>query len=169
MHPDEFVPYLEYKPALRKYQWIGAGRDHDHLLMPLCTYWLERRDEAAEAEARANKNSQKEPVETDNNIYVDDEEMGVFLPVDPSNDYLDRFDSPPPSCNPTDWVVVPSTAEEKREFRSQVMISKLKSFLFFQFASWLKCPNHKFFSRSWKGLLIRYELLHTTCMGMIVL
>lgn len=122
MHPDEFVPYLEYKPALRKYQWIGAGRDSDNLLMPLCTYWLERRDEAAEMQSRENKKRQDQfNSERDlDNIYVDDDEMGAILPVDPSNDYSDRVESPLPSCNPTDWVVVPTTLEEKLEFRSQV-------------------------------------------------
>lgn len=121
MHPDEFVPYLEYKPALRKYQWIGAGRDSDNLLMPLCTYWLERRDEAAEMQSRENKKRQDQfNSERDlDNIYVDDDEMGAILPVDPSNDYSDRVESPLPSCNPTDWVVVPTTLEEKLEFRSQ--------------------------------------------------
>ncbi len=126
MHPDEFVPYLEYKPSIRKYQWIGAGRDSDNLLMPLCTYWLERCDEAAEMQSKANKNNQKKDsvVETENNIYVDDEEMGVYLPVDPTNDYSDRLDSPPPSCYPTDWVVRPTTLEEKQQFRAQVLYLK---------------------------------------------
>ncbi|XP_034232417.1 uncharacterized protein LOC117640193 isoform X3 [Thrips palmi] len=121
MHPDEFVPYLEYKPALRKYQWIGAGRDSDNLLMPLCTYWLERRDEAAEMQSRENKKRQDQfNSERDlDNIYVDDDEMGATLPVDPSNDFSDRVESPLPSCNPTDWIVVPTTLEEKLEFRSQ--------------------------------------------------
>lgn len=30
---------------MQAYQWIGAGRDSDNHLLPLCQYWLERRDE----------------------------------------------------------------------------------------------------------------------------
>ncbi|KAL1138746.1 hypothetical protein AAG570_008808 [Ranatra chinensis] len=40
--PDDYVPYMEYKPTCGAYQWIGAGRDSDHRLVMLCSVWLER-------------------------------------------------------------------------------------------------------------------------------
>lgn len=44
--PNDFVPYLEYKQQVDAYQWIGAGRDSDSLLTPLCKFWLEHRDDS---------------------------------------------------------------------------------------------------------------------------
>ncbi|KAB7497185.1 Nuclear factor related to kappa-B-binding protein, partial [Armadillidium nasatum] len=41
--PD-FVPFIEYKNTLKYFQWIGAGRDSDANLEPLCQYWLSNRD-----------------------------------------------------------------------------------------------------------------------------
>uniref|UniRef100_A0A336LWB3 CSON005634 protein n=1 Tax=Culicoides sonorensis TaxID=179676 RepID=A0A336LWB3_CULSO len=43
--PEDFVPYLEYKEHLNIYQWIGAGRDTDNNLVPLCNYWLSRKND----------------------------------------------------------------------------------------------------------------------------
>lgn len=91
--PEEFVPYLDYKPALRVYQWIGAGRDTDTHLTPLCRLWLERREEM------------------------------VSHPVKEEESDLERqrllAASPPPPRFPTSWVVTPSTPEERESFREQ--------------------------------------------------
>jgi len=37
VHPEDFVPYIEYKYKTKYYQWIGAGRDGDtnSVVLPL--------------------------------------------------------------------------------------------------------------------------------------
>jgi len=40
VQPEEFVPYIEYKFKTKYYQWIGAGRDGDNNLTPLCAQWI---------------------------------------------------------------------------------------------------------------------------------
>lgn len=58
--PVEFVPYIEYKPQLDMYQWIGAGRDSDTLLSPLAQYWLEHRNEVKNATQKEEKETEIE-------------------------------------------------------------------------------------------------------------
>ncbi|XP_044256104.1 nuclear factor related to kappa-B-binding protein isoform X1 [Tribolium madens] len=91
--PDDFVPYMEYKIPLDMYQWIGAGRDSDALLAPLCTYWLEHR-----SEAKSNKEKDKEEIDVE---------------------VSDRSQTPPPPRCPTNWTVRKATSEEIKEFREQ--------------------------------------------------
>ncbi|XP_053665178.1 mucin-12 [Anopheles marshallii] len=43
--PEDFVPYIEHKVALNILQWIGASRDGDSRLVPLCAYWQSRKQE----------------------------------------------------------------------------------------------------------------------------
>ena len=43
VQPVDFVPYIEYKTALKVYQWIGAGRDSDGHLERLARFWLANR------------------------------------------------------------------------------------------------------------------------------
>uniref|UniRef100_A0A182MUG8 Uncharacterized protein n=1 Tax=Anopheles culicifacies TaxID=139723 RepID=A0A182MUG8_9DIPT len=43
--PEDFVPYIEHKVALNILQWIGASRDADSRLVPLCVYWQSRKQE----------------------------------------------------------------------------------------------------------------------------
>jgi hypothetical protein len=97
--PEDFVPYVEYKPNLQAYQWIGAGRDSDSHLQPLCQHWLDHRDEMT---ARPVKEEEVE------------EETGDGIGEE-------RAASPPPPRCPTTWVVHPSTPEEKECFREQVL------------------------------------------------
>ena len=40
-YSKDFVPYVEYKSNIEMYQWIGAGRDSDILLVPLFDFWLD--------------------------------------------------------------------------------------------------------------------------------
>jgi hypothetical protein len=98
--PEDFVPYVEYKANLQTYQWIGAGRDSDSHLQPLCQHWLDHRDEMTTRPVK------EEEVE---------EEMGEGIGEE-------RAASPPPPRCPTTWVVRPSTAEEKECFREQVYL-----------------------------------------------
>ncbi|XP_069681281.1 nuclear factor related to kappa-B-binding protein-like isoform X2 [Periplaneta americana] len=95
--PEDFVPYVEYKPNLQAYQWIGAGRDSDAHLQPLCQHWLDHRDEMT---ARPVKEEEAE------------EELGEGAGEE-------RAASPPPPRCPTTWVVHSSTQEEKECFREQ--------------------------------------------------
>jgi len=99
--PEDFVPYVEYKANLQTYQWIGAGRDSDSHLQPLCQHWLDHRDEMTTRPVK------EEEVE---------EEMGEGIGEE-------RAASPPPPRCPTTWVVRPSTTEEKECFREQVYLS----------------------------------------------
>ncbi|KFB45535.1 nfrkb [Anopheles sinensis] len=41
--PEDFVPYIEHKVALNILQWIGASRDGDCRLVPLCAFWQSRK------------------------------------------------------------------------------------------------------------------------------
>lgn len=45
IQPENFVPYLDYREKQQNWQWIGAGRDTDDHLNPLCQHWLENKDE----------------------------------------------------------------------------------------------------------------------------
>ncbi|CAB3372355.1 Hypothetical predicted protein [Cloeon dipterum] len=88
--PDDFVPYLEYKPHMQAYQWIGAGRDSDHNLATLCTHWLERRNDVP-----ANVCQEKE-----------------------STDEPSLLQPPPPRC-PTSWQVQPAAGAARELFHLQ--------------------------------------------------
>ncbi|KAF4520073.1 hypothetical protein B566_EDAN007930 [Ephemera danica] len=88
--PEDFVPYLEYKPHMQAYQWIGAGRDSDHHLAPLCTHWLERRNEVPTV-----------PVRDEEQV----EEPGLA--------------SPPPARCPTTWQVRKAEGTERENFHQQ--------------------------------------------------
>lgn len=90
--PDDFVPYIEYKPQLDMYQWIGAGRDSDVLLANLCNYWLEHKQE-------------------DRSSPIVKEELDVEL--------IDRVQTPPPPRFPTSWSVQKADVEEIRLYREQ--------------------------------------------------
>nr|CAD7200167.1 unnamed protein product [Timema douglasi] len=93
--PDDFVPYLEYKPHLVAYQWIGAGRDTDTHLMPLCQHWLDHREEML-----------VRPIKEEEGV----EEVG---------EGEERACSPPPPRYPTTWSVRSTSSEEKELFREQ--------------------------------------------------
>lgn len=88
--PEDFVPYMEYKPLLQVYQWIGAGRDNDNLLTPLCQFWLEHRDDSI-----------------------------VQTPLEVEVDILEKPQTPPPPRCPTQWTVRKAEPEETEEFRRQ--------------------------------------------------
>lgn len=92
--PDEFVPYLEYKPMLQSYQWIGAGRDSDNHLSSLCQYWLDHRDEII--------------IPTNSHI----QDLNVI-------EMPDKPQTPPPPRCPTQWTVRKAEQEEVGRFREQ--------------------------------------------------
>ncbi|KAK9885726.1 hypothetical protein WA026_012495 [Henosepilachna vigintioctopunctata] len=89
--PNDFVPYLEYKQLINAYQWIGAGRDSDSLLAPLCVFWLEHRDELKTVK-------QKEEVDIE---------------------ISDRAQTPPPPRCPTNWTVRKANQEDIERFQEQ--------------------------------------------------
>ncbi|KAL3265604.1 hypothetical protein HHI36_009808 [Cryptolaemus montrouzieri] len=89
--PNDFVPYLEYKQPIDVYQWIGAGRDSDNLLVTLCKFWLEHRDELKTVKLK--------------------EEADIEL--------SDRAQTPPPPRCPTNWTVRKGTPEEIEKFQEQ--------------------------------------------------
>ncbi|KAF5302938.1 hypothetical protein FQA39_LY02118 [Lamprigera yunnana] len=91
--PDDFVPYMEFKEKLDMYQWIGAGRDSDSLLNPLCQYWFEHRNEMKPALLVTLKE--------------DDVEVS------------DRSQTPPPPRCPTTWSIRKANCEEIKAFQEQ--------------------------------------------------
>ena len=48
MNIDNFIPYLDYKERAQQWHWIGAGRDSDEHLNPLCDHWIKHKGELAE-------------------------------------------------------------------------------------------------------------------------
>ncbi|XP_063706103.1 nuclear factor related to kappa-B-binding protein isoform X2 [Culicoides brevitarsis] len=103
--PEDFVPYLEYKAHLNIYQWIGAGRDADNNLVPLCKYWLSRRNDMG-----TNKRLSSLP------SFELDESFSMSNTTD---DLFDGSISPPPVRFPTDWIVRKATPAEIEDFREQ--------------------------------------------------
>ena len=104
--PEDFVPYLEYKPHLQIYQWIGAGRDTDQHLIPLCNYWLSRRHEMG---TKPVDKQQTDMTRNRNFSYNETDD----------NQPPERPASPPPPRCPTSWVVQKATLDEIDDFREQ--------------------------------------------------
>jgi nuclear factor related to kappa-B-binding protein len=99
--PEEYVPYLEFKSQLNIYQWIGAGRDSDTRMMPLCQYWLSRRNEMGV------KLKYKTLAKT------------FISPEKNEENHLQQALSPPNARCRTDWKVQPASEDEVHEFRMQ--------------------------------------------------
>lgn len=99
--PEDFVPYLEFKSQLNIYQWIGAGRDSDTRMMPLCQYWLSRRNEMGV------KLKYKTLSKT------------LISPEKNEENHLQQAVSPPNARCRTDWKVQPANDNDIHEFRLQ--------------------------------------------------
>lgn len=120
--PEDFVPYVEYKPQLLIYQWIGAGRDSDQHLNPLCEYWLLRRNEMGSSNgssqtgnthATADATPRIAKISTSGSTEVEDG-YGQNGPQQ-----AERQSSPlPPRC-PTVWTVAKANEQQIEEFREQ--------------------------------------------------
>ncbi|KAG4066801.1 hypothetical protein HA402_012868 [Bradysia odoriphaga] len=112
--PEDFVPYLEYKKSMHIYQWIGAGRDSDQHLSPLCDYWLNRRNEMGATQSGFSDDDDMQLNELSFGRYNSGSEMND------SGTIADRSLSPllPPRC-PTTWTVGKASAAEIEEFRQQ--------------------------------------------------
>lgn len=103
--PDDFVPYLEFKSQLNIYQWIGAGRDTDARMKPLCQYWLSRRNEMGIKAANLLK------PKTLGKTFVSPEKN--------EENHLQQAVSPPNARCRTDWKVQQASEEDLFEFQSQ--------------------------------------------------
>lgn len=106
--PEDFVPYLEFKVHLNIYQWIGAGRDTDNNLVPLCKYWLSRRNDMGTSKGLISSKPKLE--------------FGELVSMNSASDEassLDRSLSPAPARFPTDWIVTKATTAEIEDFREQ--------------------------------------------------
>lgn len=111
--PEDFVPYLEYKKSMHIYQWIGAGRDSDQHLSPLCDYWLNRRNEMGATQSGLSDDDDMQLNELSRGKYNSSGELND------SGTIADRSLSPlPPRC-PTTWTVGKATSAEIEEFRIQ--------------------------------------------------
>ncbi|XP_054738052.1 uncharacterized protein LOC129244444 [Anastrepha obliqua] len=117
--PEEYVPYIEFKPQQDIFQWIGAGRDSDARLSILCNYWLQRRyDVSDQAPAASCQNlteasSDATGVSTTRRHSIDAEEAPVSY-----DGGVSPPPPPPPRC-PTTWTVCAATPEEVIEFQRQ--------------------------------------------------
>ncbi len=111
--PEDFVPYLEYKKSMHIYQWIGAGRDSDQHLSPLCDYWLNRRNEMGASQSGFSDDDDIQLNELSRSKYNSSGELND------SGTIADRSLSPlPPRC-PTTWTVGKASNIEIEEFRQQ--------------------------------------------------
>ena len=103
--PDDFVPYLEFKSQLNIYQWIGAGRDSDTRMTPLCQYWLGRRNEMGIKATNPMKHK------TLTKTFISPEKN--------EENHLQQAVSPPNARCRTDWKVQQATDEDIEEFQAQ--------------------------------------------------
>lgn len=124
------MPYLELKTREQMYQWIGAGRDTDNHLMPLCRHWLDHRDRmklplrtgAVSTTANSNNSgiesraaASAEAALAAASIVDDDALATEFASLE------ERSHTPPPPRCSTNWVVQASTTQERDQFREQVL------------------------------------------------
>lgn len=115
VHPEDFVPYIEYKYKTKYYQWIGAGRDGDNNLSPLCNLWLENLERLPPLKKNDADGDEPEEEEDDN----EDSDTGAGGDSCDAKKKNKRPQTPPPPRCTTDWTVRPSTMDEKEEFRHQ--------------------------------------------------
>lgn len=114
--PEDYVPYVEYKPQLLIYQWIGAGRDSDQHLNPLCDFWLQRRNELGSSNS-LGQSVITQSTETGHRIAKTNSSGSTEGEEGTHN--TERLSSPlPPRC-PTGWTVVKANDMEIDEFRKQ--------------------------------------------------
>lgn len=109
--PEDFVPFIEYKPSLDTYQWIGAGRDSDTRLGDLCKCWLHN----------LNNISSKLKIAKDDVIGINTSPIlsttDIISTIEVSE--TDSLISLPTPLLDT-WIVTPSNAEERVLFQEQV-------------------------------------------------
>lgn len=111
--PEDFVPFIEYKPSLDTYQWIGAGRDSDTRLGELCKCWLN------------NLNNISSKFQS-----VIEEVFSIkSLPIQSTIDVVSKIETSETDLSmslPTPlldtWIVTPSSVEERAIFQAQVRI-----------------------------------------------
>lgn len=116
--PDEFVPYVEYKAHLHIYQWIGAGRDSDQHLRPLCEYWLKRRNEMG-TKPPPKHSAQNETSRGKHYASNIDPEDSLSSGGGANSSSFERIASPPPPRFPTEWGVQKESSDEIDDFRDQ--------------------------------------------------
>lgn len=117
--PEDFVPYIEYKQTLQIYQWIGAGRDSDQHLMPLCDYWLLRRSEMGMTTSVSTGKQRYSDGTSGGKNKHNNSSGSLSVDLDDSSGSMERPASPPPPRFPTVWVVHRASDEEIEEFRAQ--------------------------------------------------
>lgn len=113
--PEDFVPFIEYKPSLDIYQWIGAGRDSDNRLGELCKCWLHNLN---------NISSKLKNIKDDANLRC------INSPIPSTSDIVTKIEISETDSSislPTPlldtWIVTPSNAEERADFQAQVYIN----------------------------------------------
>lgn len=103
--PDDFVPYLEFKPQLNIYQWIGAGRDSDARMTTLSYYWLSRRNEMG--------------IKATNTLRPKTFGKNFGSPEKNEENHLQQAVAPPNARCRTEWKVQPATDEDILIFQDQ--------------------------------------------------
>lgn len=114
--PEDFVPFIEYKPSLDTYQWIGASRDSDTRLGDLCKCWLHNLNSTSSKfnvikDEKLSINMSPVPSTTDiiSTIEVSETDSSISLPTP----LLDT------------WIVTSSNAKERAIFQSQVCVNTI--------------------------------------------
>jgi len=108
--PEDFVPFIEYKPNLDTYQWIGAGRDSDTRLGELCHCWLHNLNNIN----LKLKNAKEEIIDSNSPISSTTDIISKIeiSETDPSISLLTPLLDT--------WIVTPSNTEERAIFQVQV-------------------------------------------------
>lgn len=129
--PDDYVPYLEYKAHLKIYQWIGAGRDTDQHLLPLCEYWFLRKHEMGvkpPSSQTSNKSgshkssiskSESKFMKSNHSFIKDmDDTLAMNRQINQHDSHERQISPPPPRCR-TQWIVRKAGPAEVYDFREQ--------------------------------------------------
>lgn len=129
--PEDYVPYLEYKAHLKIYQWIGAGRDTDQHLLPLCEYWFLRKHEMGvkpPSSQTSNKSgshkssickSESKFMKSSHSFIKDMDDTLAMNRQNNQHDSHERQVSPPPPRCRTQWIVRKAGPAEVYDFREQ--------------------------------------------------
>lgn len=110
--PEDFVPFIEYKPSLNTYQWIGAGRDSDTRLGELCNCWLQNLNNISSK----LKNISEEIIGI-KNVSIPSSTADIMSTIKmPETDSLISLSIPLLDT----WIVTLSNSEERAAFQAQV-------------------------------------------------
>lgn len=110
--PEDFVPFIEYKPNLDTYQWIGAGRDSDTRLGELCNCWLNNLNNIS---SKLKTNVKEEVTSSIKSPTLSTTDIISKIEISETDSSISLFT---PLLDT--WIVTPSNTEERVVFQAQV-------------------------------------------------